>query len=94
MVIELTYKNGRSELLVVDYIKDKVIDENKSFAIDEGKSFNFKNIQPPKFVKYLEYKVSEDFTVSRIWFVKNLSRKNYESSETKIVTSDKVVKGY
>lgn len=94
MVIELTYKNGRSELLVVDYIKDKVIDENKSFAIDEGKSLNFKNIQPPKFVKYLEYKVSEDFTVSRIWFVKNLSRKNYKSFETKIVTSDKEVKGY
>lgn len=86
MVIELTYKNGRSELLVVDYIKDKVIDENSLLVLEDPK--------PKKLVKYLEYQISEDFTVSKIWYVKDLSFEDYEEHETKIITSEKDVKPY
>lgn len=86
MVVELTYKNGRSELLVVDYIKDKVIDENSLLVLEDPK--------PKKLVKYLEYQVSEDLTVSKIWYVKDLSFKNYEENETMVITSEKDVRPY
>lgn len=43
MVIELTYKNGRSELLVVDYIKDKVIDENSLLTFEDPKPKSWLN---------------------------------------------------